>query len=335
MPGAKNILSFFLLLFVVHAAWAQEDTVRPRDTLARPDSTAKPRENRDSIVRADPERVTNRENEKEEPDQIEIVRRPATSHWRTDSLVDLASQVLRHHPYFGFGSDPVRVIRPERRVTEGREVFFYAIILLLLLYALIRRTFPRYFEDLFRLFFRTTIKQRQIKEQLLQNPLPSILLNAFFVISGGFYLSFLIEHFGINPAGNFWLLYLYCMLGLATIYLVKFLGLKATGWVFGARDAADSYLFVVFMINKMAGLLLLPFVVLLAFTAGDFRNTVVTLSFALLAGLLAYRFILTYSVIRNQVKVNPFHFFLYLCAFEIAPVLLVYKALLIYFRISA
>jgi hypothetical protein len=59
------------------------------------------------------------------------------------------------------------------------------------------------------------------------------------------------------------------------------------------------------------------------------------LSWCLLIGLLAYRIILTFAAVRNQVKVNPFHFFLYLCAFEIAPLLLVYKGLLLFFRITA
>ena len=168
----------------------------------------------------------------------------------------------------------------------------------------------------------------------MQTPFPSILLNVFFVISAGLYLSFLIVHYQLDPLDNFWLLFFYCVIGLSGIYLVKFLGLKVIGWVFNLKDAADSYLFVVFIINKMAGLLLLPFLVLLAFTDGNLYTVGLTLSYIVLAGLLAYRFILTYTVVRNQVKVNPFHFFLYFCAFEIAPLLLIYKALLLFFHIS-
>src|SRR4029434_3386434 len=36
--------------------------------------------------------------------------------------------------------------------------------------------------------------------------------------------------------------------------------------------------------------------------------------------LLAYRFILSYGLVQNQIRLNPFHFFLYLCAFEIVPI---------------
>jgi len=44
--------------------------------------------------------------------------------------------------------------------------------------------------------------------------------------------------------------------------------------------------------------------------------------------MLFYRFIISYRPVRSEIKVNRFHFFLYLCAFEIAPLLLIYKVLL-------
>ena len=43
-----------------------------------------------------------------------------------------------------------------------------------------------------------------------------------------------------------------------------------------------------------------------------------------------YRILAAYRPIRNEIKLTPFYFFLYLCAFEIAPVLLIYKVLLTY-----
>ena len=249
------------------------------------------------------------------------------------SIHELSRQVLEHHPWLGFNTASVKV-SSQLMQFKGKEFIFYFLIGLLLVYALLRNAFPKYFNDLFRLFFRTTIKQRQIREQLVQTPLPSLMLNGFFVISAGLYLTFVLEYFHLNPVNNFWLLFLYCVVGLSVIYFVKFLGLKISGWLFSMKEAADSYIFIVFVVNKMLGILLLPFLVLLAFSEGSIHGVAVTLSWFVIAGLLIYRFILTYSAIRNQVRVNPFHFFLYLLAFEIAPLLLVYKGLLPILRIS-
>jgi len=247
----------------------------------------------------------------------------------------LSWQVLEHNPWFGFTAKPIHPVKQDIKQFTGKELLFYVLIFLLIVFALLRRAFPKYFSDLFRLFFRTTLKQRQIREQLMQTPFPSLLLNGFFIVSAALYATFMFRYFHMDPVGNFWLLFFYCCVGLSLAYLVKFVGLKVSGWVFNMQEAADSYIFIVFIVNKMIGILLLPFLIVLAFTLGNVYSAGMTLSWCLVAGLLAYRFILTFVAIRNQVKVNPFHFLLYLIAFEIAPLLLVYKGLLAFFNQTA
>jgi hypothetical protein len=260
-----------------------------------------------------------------------VTRRPKVEElWRMDSSRPFPEQVGANHPYFGFGSKPL-VNRSDRKVYEGKELLFYALIALLLVFALLRNTFGKYFNDLFRLFFRTTLKQRQIRDQLMQTPLPSLLFNAFFIISAGLYADFLLLHFGLIGKSDFWLYFIYCCLGLSAIYFVKFMGLKVLGWLFNMKEGANSYIFVVFIMNKVIGIFLLPFVIMLAFMQGPSYSIALVLSWAGVGALLIYRFILTYAAVRNQVKFNPFHFFLYLCAFEIAPLLLIYKLLLVFF----
>jgi len=270
-----------------------------------------------------------------------VSKRPATdTAWTMSPDISFSSpqfswEVLKHHPWFAFQKKPIILPKSVLRKVTGKDLLFYLLVFLLIVFAVLKMAFPKYFGDLFRLFFRTTLKQRQIREQLTQTPLPSLLLNGFFVISGGLYITFLLQHFDLNPVGNFWLLFLYCSLGLSAAYFVKFIGLKVSGWLFNMKEAADSYIFIVFIVNKMLGILLLPFLIVLAFSLGDVYTVGITISWCLVIGLLAYRFILTYAAVRNQVKVNLFHFFLYLCAFEIAPLLLVYKGLLLFFRITA
>ncbi len=244
-------------------------------------------------------------------------------------------QVLKRITYFDFKTKPITKEGSSIKIFKGKEFIFYLLTFLLIVFAVLRQLFPKYFSDLFMVFFRTTLKQTQIREQLMQTPLPSLMLNGFFVVSGGLYITFLLEYFKINPVDNFWRMFFYCCLGLSIAYLVKYLGLKIAGWVLGIQEATDAYIFIVFIINKMIGILLLPFLILLAFSEGRIYSVSLTISWCLLAAIYLYRFILTYSVIPNQIKVNPFHFFLYFCAFEIAPLLLVYRGLLVLFDVTA
>lgn len=270
------------------------------------------------------------------PDTVDhgrIIERPAAglSLEQLDLQRPLLPQLWNRHPYFAFGKKPD--LRPDhQKIFNGKETLFYVVLALLLFFALLRNAFAKYFSDLFRVFFRTTMKQRQIRDQLMQTPLPSLLFNFFFVASAGLYLSFLLfDYLKYRPVENFWTLYLYVALGLAAVYFVKFITLKLVGWTFNVRKAADSYIFVVFIINKVLGVFLLPFVVLLAFAQEPLYSIALLLSWVGVAGLFLYRYMLGWAAARNEVRFNLFHFLLYIAAFEVAPLLLIYRVLIFRF----
>jgi len=233
--------------------------------------------------------------------------------------------VWNDHPVFRF-TNPMRYTVTEKKWL-GKEAIFYSMIGLLLFFALIRNGFARYIQDLFSSYFRTTVKQKQIKEQLLQNPLPSMLLNLFFTLSIGMFLALLFQYFKLGLEFNFWLLYLYCVIGLISIYALKFVSLKLLGWIFQVSNTIDSYIFIVFTTNKIIGILLLPFLVVLAFTYGVVNQAAMSLSIMVVLGLIAYRFFLSFVSIRGQIRISFFHFLIYLFAFEIIPLLLINKLL--------
>jgi len=227
---------------------------------------------------------------------------------------------------------PVQILKEgEKKTFTGKEYLFYYLIFLLILFGLLRSAFAKYFYDLFRVFFKTTLKQRQTQDQLLQSSLASVFMNSFFVLSGGLYVNFLLQYFQLVISDNFWLQYAYCAGALATIYLVKYVGLKITGWLFNVSNATDSYIFIVFIINKMLGIFLLPFLLLLAFADDPLYGSAMVISWLGIGLLLIYRFILSYGALRKEVKLNSFHFILYILGFEVIPLLLIYKLLLLIF----
>lgn len=247
--------------------------------------------------------------------------------YRSKNFIQLA---FTENAFFAFKSPAISVIS-DKIMFKGKEILFYTLMAMLLFFAFIRSSFPKYLADLFRVAFRTTMKQRQIGEQLIQTPVPSLLLNIFFLLTASFYITFVVQHFHLATDYSFWILYSYSFVGLAIIYILKFLSLKFSGWLFNISPTTDGYIFIVFLINKIIGIFLLPFLILLAFTDNDIYLLAFNFSYIGVFALLAYRFILSYGLIRNQIRVNPFHFLLYLLAFEIVPLFLIYKALLLWF----
>lgn len=214
---------------------------------------------------------------------------------------------------------------------QGKEFIFYTLTALVLVLAFFRYFFARYFATLFQVFFNTSLRQSQLTDQLLQARLPSLLFNIFFVITGGFYVYSLLIYFGWVPANNTWLQALLCIGAIALVYLVKFIGLKFTAWLTGYKEEINNYIFIVFLINKIIGIILIPVVILIAFSDVQLVNGVVVASILIIVFMLLLRFLRSYGNIQNQLKISRFHFFLYLAGVELLPLLLIYKGLMILF----
>lgn len=243
--------------------------------------------------------------------------------------IESFQHVLREHPYLPFNETPVQS-NLYRREQADNEFMFYFLVGLLLYFACIKLFFGKYLDNLITLFFRATMRHQQIREQLLQTPLPSLLLNILFVVSGGFYLSLLARHYGFTVFGDFWITFVYAILFVSAIYIGKYIVLKMIGWIFNISSATDTYIFIVFLVNKVIGIFLLPIVILMSFSSQVLLPVLISLSYVMLVVFLGYRFLNAFRPIRTEIKVTRFHFFLYLCAFEIAPLLLICKVLLAY-----
>ena len=316
-----RLLLLFIFLYPI-AIFAQADSIPPQtDSLQKDTVRPKPRPKRvpDSaqamsaaLILIDSSRLK---------DSIRVQDSLRMLQQKADSLRKKAAENL-----------PVQILKEgHKKPFIGKEYLFYYLVFLLILFGLLRRAFAKYFNDLFRVFFKTTLKQRQTQEQLLQSSLASVLMNSFFVLSAGLYINFLLQHFQLILSDNFWLQYVYCSGGLAAIYIVKYIGLKITGWLFNLSSATDSYIFIVFIINKMLGIFLLPFLLLMAFGTDALYNSALVISWLGIGLLIIYRFILSYGALRKEVKLNSFHFILYILAFEVIPLLLIYKLLLVIF----
>jgi len=316
-----KLLLLFICLYPA-SIFAQADSSNNQtDTLRKDSLQPKPHPKKNTDLTRVTTRATFQIDSLHIKDSLRIIDSVRLAQQASDSLKRLAEKQM-----------PVQILKEgDKKVFQGKEYLFYYLIFLFILFGLLRRVFAKYFYDLFRVFFKTTLKQRQTQEQLLQSSLASVFMNSFFVLSAGLYVNFLLQYFQLVISENFWLQYVYCIGALAAIYLVKFIGLKITGWLFNVSNTTDSYIFIVFIINKMLGIFLLPFLLLLAFANDPLYSYAMFISWIGLGLLLIYRFILSYSAVRKEVKLNSFHFILYILGFEVIPLLLIYKLLLIIF----
>jgi hypothetical protein len=218
----------------------------------------------------------------------------------------------------------------QHKKEKNEDSLFYLITGIVLLLGFCKYLYGRYFTNLFRVFFNTSLRQSQLTDQLLQAKLPSLVFNIFFAISGGVYLYILLLHYHLIDEENRWLMIVSSILLLGVIYFIKFCTLKFTGWVTGLTDITNIYLFVIFLINKIIGIFLVPFVVILSFSDAEVVKIAVIVSLMSIGIFLLLRFFRSYGLLQNQLKISRFHFILYIAGIELLPLLLIYKGLMVY-----
>lgn len=233
---------------------------------------------------------------------------------------------LDRHPFFRLDSPSMRwLISPRHR--PATDWIFYLFVCCFFYVGFVRIAFSRYVEDLFLVFRNVVYRQSQLRDQIAQHALPSLLLNAFFCVSGGIFLFFLWRpdrsSLALSPLRSIVLL----VAMLSSIYLVKYFLLTLVGWLSGRKSEAASYAFIVFMVNKVAGLLLLPFSLLLAYRGDTDHTYMDTWAWTMVCVFFLVRLARTVEFANKQMKINLLHFVFLIFAFELLPVMLIGKAL--------
>ncbi len=233
---------------------------------------------------------------------------------------------LLRHPWFRLDV-PVSswIVLPRHR--PDTDWIFYMFTCCLLYVGIMRLLFPRYMGNLFLVFRNVVHRQKQLRDQVAQNALPSLLLNLFFCISGGIFLFFLwrpdlttIQWPPFRAISGLIAL-------LIAIGLGKFILLLLAGWLSGRHKEAESYVFIVFMVNKVGGILLLPLSLMLAYSMDTNRAVWIDIALILVGLLFLVRLYRAYDFVSKSLKINLLHFVFMVFSFEVLPILLIGKAL--------
>lgn len=215
------------------------------------------------------------------------------------------------------------------RKDAANEPLFYIISGVLLLFGLFKVFYSKYFFNVFKVFFNTSLRQGQLTDILLQARLASLMFNILFVISSGLYLWLVLKAKGVITSTN--LVYIpFAVLAVTLVYLSKYFVIKFIGWLTSYKQASNQYVFVIFLINKIIGVFLLPFIILLAFGSQNWISTILLSSFLLLGTLFLLRYFRTYGILQKQLSLNLFHFSLYLIGIEILPIIVLYRVLVLW-----
>jgi hypothetical protein len=150
-------------------------------------------------------------------------------------------------------------------------------------------------------------------------------LHLVYFFSIAFFLLVLEQQKGFHPfdlKGPWLLLF---NLGLLTgLFLFRVVLHSITGVLFNCVGTVREYLYNMFIFNKLLGLSVLPFIFLLLYTPEVLQKILFWVSVLVASGIIFMRLIrgLVFSYRKD---ISIFYMFLYLCALEISPLVLLYR----------
>jgi hypothetical protein len=157
---------------------------------------------------------------------------------------------------------------------------------------------------------------------------PYLLLYASFLLNAAMFMFLVVRVFRRETYNN-WAFLLACLVIALVVFLSKHLLLRIVEALFPVGKEVQRYDFLIVIFNCVLGLFLLPFNFLLALSEESFSYFWVFWSLGLVALFYVYRSYRSSFIGGKILADNEFHFLLYLCAVEIAPVLLVVKLAMI------
>jgi len=239
------------------------------------------------------------------------------------------NKLLLNNKFINIKDKPVYFIeQPHPR--SGKEFLFYTLCTVLLILGLFKTFFPAYFQNLFRVYFNTSLRQTQLADQLEQAKFPSFIMNIFFAITAGIYIWLLFNYFHPPRFISSKLLLPFCILSVAALYFIKFCLIKFMGWMSDIQETTNNYIFAIFLVNKITGIILVPIIILLAFLNPGWLPDVINISYMVLGLFFLSRYVKSYGAIERKIPLNAFHFVIYIAGAEIIPLFILYKVAIDY-----
>jgi hypothetical protein len=209
--------------------------------------------------------------------------------------------------------------------TANPNFLFVTISILLLFLTMLVVLNRSLLANIYRAILSDTFLKSVYRFQNNSQTLSYGLFYLFFILNAGLFLFLLLKQLKVDYFSSDPILFFVCVGIIAAVYLVRHLVLKIIGVIFPVTKEVGYFNFTILAFNIFLGIALLPINGLISFS-GDYIATL-----CLYIGVII--FVILYSIRQlrgmllaaNFLTYQKFHFIIYLCTVEIAPVIILAK----------
>lgn len=200
------------------------------------------------------------------------------------------------------------------------------VFLLFLAIALVRLAFPGDFAMIVQAYYDERTLLQVSKEDSMLTSWPYVFLYLIFSLALGLFI-LLIESSFVRFDVLSWENYLRTAFWVALLFIVKILLIRFISFVFEINRLAREYVTVLYLVYFNSMLFLMPFLLTVTFVPTTYFKILLILFSILVSILFIYRFLRTAFRLVGNLRFSIFYLILYLCALEVAPILILVKTL--------
>ncbi len=171
---------------------------------------------------------------------------------------------------------------------------------------------------------------RQIyKEPMGWGSVAYLALYVMFWLNLAIFIYLLLAHYGISSQYGKLTTFMFCLGGVGLIYMIRHSVLYIISKVFPIEKEVRTYNFIILTVGILLGLILMPLNIFIAYSPDSLSQLFIYGAYATI--LLAYlvRSLRGLTVASPFLVDNKFHFLLYLCTVEFAPLMMLVKMILL------
>jgi hypothetical protein len=204
------------------------------------------------------------------------------------------------------------------KIMYNQDVFFILAVISFFLIALIKGLYWKHA----KLFFMGVLAQRYANQYLREENAFTERLNLLTFLLMAINFTLIITK--IQEIIDVWSIVLvFCLVVL--FFSLKLMLIKFLGFLFKVKDLAKLAVFFSLLFDKTFGFVLSPLVVGIYFYIFDISSALLVASFFIFIILLMLKLFWFWKIGTNSFGLSQGYIFLYLCAFEFSPLLLLGK----------
>ncbi len=202
---------------------------------------------------------------------------------------------------------------------------FYILLVIVIYFTFIRNYFNKSLPVIFQSYWNDRSINQFTRDDNFFKSRNSIFYFVLFSMVYATIAYYIIDYFGYSMPSQGLDLYYLIISVLTIFYTAKYLLMKLIGYIFSVQRLISGYLAIISVSNLVFAILTIPLLIFFNYVNADYKIYVISIILISFTFNTVYKYLRTGAFLKNNFQFPIFYLFLYLCAFEIMPLLIIYK----------